>query len=143
MGGLLNTMCDLKRLEQITLELPLVKTLKDLTIKGGDGIKTYQLEGGIAYSKLLLGDSDVSVAKTFIPISTIFSTHNHPDSYEYIIIIEGCLELSIDNKKIILEKYDSIKIKQGEPHSAFTRSDTKIVAITIPPDEGFPKRQSK
>ena len=132
-------MCEvLDKLEQLTLELPQVPSLKDFKITE-DGITTYRLENGVAISENIYSTVDVAIAKTHIPKGTTFNTHLHDMSGEWVIVLDGVLDATIESKTFTLGKYDSIKIDANKPHSAIAVEDTTIIAITVPRDEGYPE----
>jgi len=128
----------LDKLKELTPQLPLIPSIKDLRFADGAIVK-YKLVGGEALSNSLYSDEDIAIAKFFIPKGIIFPTHVHKESDEWLIILEGTLGLDLEGKTIMLDKYDSIKITADKPHKAIAVEDSTIIAITVPRDDGFPE----
>lgn len=132
-------MCEvLDRLESLTTKLPPVANLSEFRVDC-EGVTTYEFDDGVAISENIYSTKDVAIAKTFIPEGTNFNTHIHNINTEWIIILEGVLQIIIETESTVLNKYDSIKIDMAKPHSAIAVEDTTIIAITVPRDEGYPK----
>lgn len=132
-------MCEvLDRLEELTLDLPPIRKLEDFKVTQ-NGLTTYHFASGIAISESLYSVADIAIAKTSIPKGTTFDVHSHEISGEWIIVLNGILDVHMGKESHILNKYDSIKIIAKEPHYAIAVEDTTIIAITIPRDDGFPE----
>jgi quercetin dioxygenase-like cupin family protein len=128
----------LDKLEKLTSSLPHISDLSEFKVVN-NGITTYELDNGVAISENIYSTPDIGIAKTFIPKGTNFNTHKHAISGEWVIVLEGLLDATINSKSILLSKYDSIKIDAATPHSAIAVEDTTIIAITVPKDEGYPE----
>ena len=128
----------LDKLEELTSVLPHIPTLSDFKVEH-DNITTYEFSNGVAISHNIYSTNDIAIAKTFIPKGTNFETHQHNVSGEWIIVLDGVLDLTLDSTSTLLKKYDSIKIDAAKPHSAIAVEDTTIIALTVPRDEGHPE----
>ena len=128
----------LEQLERLTPTLPHIPTLSDFKHVNGD-VTTYEFDNGVAISENIYSIQDVAIAKTLIPKGTNFNTHQHNISAEWVIVLDGILDVTIEADSVILKKYDSIKIDAAKPHSAIAVEDTTIIAITVPRDEGHPE----
>lgn len=131
----------LERLKELTHELPPIPRLQDYaTFK--DGIAEYRFKKGHAISFNLYSDRHVSIARTLITKNTEFENHSHPNSYELIIVLTGKLEMVMEGTRRILEQYDKIEIPHGTLHNAVALEDVWIIALTVPADDGFPKKNT-
>lgn len=91
-------------------------------------------------SESLLDEPGISIAKSHITKGTRVPLHNHPNSYEILIILEGSMDVDFLSHNEILMKDDFIKIDMEIPHTVTTIEDTTFIALTVPRDEGFPRR---
>jgi quercetin dioxygenase-like cupin family protein len=132
-------MCEvLDKLEKLTPQLPSIPRL--YTYRNNlEDITFYKFSNGVATSQSLHSEDDITIAKTYIKAGVIFDVHSHDISGEWLIVLCGILEVTIEDNVTVLEKYDSIKIESYKPHSAKALTDTTIITITIPKDDGFPE----
>ena len=128
----------LDKLEELTPNLPIVPSIKDFQIIT-EGIIKYRLDKGEAISESIYSTEDIAIAKFHIPKGSTFPTHAHFNSDEWLIVIHGTLGLIIEEKYILLNRYDSIKITADKPHQAIAVEESTIIAITVPRDDGFPE----
>ena len=132
-------MCDiLDRLERLTTNLPPIPALSEYKVGVGK-TATYVFETGNAVSESIYSTPDIGIAKTHIKEGVTFDIHKHDISGEWIIVLNGVLKVFVDSEAIELRKYDSIKIDAKKPHFAIAETDTTIIAITVPKDDGFPE----
>lgn len=132
-------MCNIiKKLEQLTPKLPPVPDLVFYRVSRGTPV-TYAFKAGDAVSENIYSTPDIGIAKTFIKEGVTFDIHKHEISGEWIIVLNGVLKIFVDSVETELHKYDSIKIDAKKPHFAMAVTDTTIIAITVPKDDGFPE----
>ena len=133
-------MCDtLNKLKQLTENLPPIPVLMDYR-EINDDITEYHFDTGTSISWNLFRCDDIGIACTFIPKDTVFEKHHHLKSYEIIIVLSGIVEFTLeDSTSVFLNKYDKITIDKNSIHSARACTDTWIIALTVPADEGFPE----
>ena len=125
----------MERLEELTQTLTLVDIKVDI---GLEGYVEFDCDG-YALSESLKHDKDVSVACTYFRKGTKFPLHNHKHSVEHIIVFKGKLRMVINGRTEIVKEGQCWTVEAGIPHSAYALEDTKIIAICIPSDEGFPE----
>lgn len=128
----------LNKLEELTSQLPIIPDLSKYKIGVGKTV-TYLFDNGKAVSENIYSTPDIGIAKTFIKEGVKFDIHKHEVSGEWIIVLNGILKVFVDSGETELHKYDSIKIEAKKPHFAIAVTDTTIIAITIPKDDGFPE----
>ena len=128
----------LDKLEELTPNLPLLPSLEDFRIIN-EGVIKYRLNKGEAISESIYSTEDIAIAKFYIPAAGVLETHIHRTSDEWLIILEGTLEIFTEDSYNILTKYDSVKITADKPHKAIAVENSTIIAITVPRDDGFPK----
>jgi len=122
----------LDKLEAITPNLPQIPMLD--TIKSNCKNKNCKFEDGIVTSKNIYSINNVGISKTFIPKTTIYQPNIY-NIQEWIIVIEGCINVEIKEDKTILHRYDSIRIDLNNPHFIIAEEDTTIITITIPKND--------
>jgi len=132
-------MCEvLDKLEKLTRQLPPIPPLSDFKNITEENT-TYIFDSGISFSENLYHEDDIAIAKFFIPKDVEFSTHMHGTSAEWLIVLQGSLEVSVGGEKEILNRHDSLKIEAKKPHSAIALEGVIVIAITVPKDDGFPE----
>jgi quercetin dioxygenase-like cupin family protein len=99
----------------------------------------YDLEQGSCEGVNLMNDGEVAVQYAVLAPDTVFPLHTHHDSKEILICIEGKFENIKGEIKTIALYSDIIEIRKGESHHVYTKDGCKIIGITIPANEGYPK----
>ena len=61
--------------------------------------------------------SDMSVALMVLQWEKTAPRHRHPNCNEFIYVIEGCVEITMDGKAVILNQGDSVMNPAGTIHS--------------------------
>lgn len=128
-------------LEQAYDKLPDIPHFSSL-LKMCDGrLFSYETEDVGEFTSIsLLDESRISIAKSKITKGTTVPIHRHANAYEILIIMEGAMVIDFLTHKTVLGQNDFVKIDREVPHAVTTLSDTIFIAITVPRDEGFPRR---
>lgn len=124
----------LERLESL-LEHPPV--LEDLVASMAERFVEYTVERGFAVGHGVLHDNDCAILKLFISAGTVFPVHIH-NEYEYIIIVDGEGDYTIDGDTKPFKPLDCVVLKPGQLHTWYYRTNTRQICITIPASKGFP-----
>tara|TARA_B100001250_G_scaffold391968_1_gene393357 strand:- start:3785 stop:4147 length:363 start_codon:yes stop_codon:yes gene_type:complete len=64
-----------------------------------------------------------------VKIKGEFIWHNHKDTDEVFIVIEGSMSIDLINKTKILNSGDMIVIKKGEQHKPYSKNECKVLII--------------
>lgn len=88
--------------------------------EGLDGIK-WNILGQIYVPKSLTEDT-FSWHATF-PAGTFVPPHIHPTQDEYLYILEGRFDFSLNGTETAATPGDLVRLPRGEPHGIFNRSD--------------------
>tara|TARA_B100001250_G_scaffold296853_1_gene258372 strand:- start:1846 stop:2208 length:363 start_codon:yes stop_codon:yes gene_type:complete len=64
-----------------------------------------------------------------VKIKGEFIWHNHKDTDEVFIVIEGSMNIDLINKTRILNSGDMIVIKKGEEHKPYSKDECKVLII--------------
>jgi quercetin dioxygenase-like cupin family protein len=114
-----------------------IKTLVDNYKKGSVDEIPYVKEG-VEFTEgwlAVLSVKDDNVFDVYYVTSTtgkFIDTHTHKQK-EVIMVIDGEIELSIFDKKVILNQGESYTIREGEPHSVKVNRDCKLFVLFRPP----------
>jgi len=108
--------------------------MRSLVVPLTSGMTEYKVEQGYAMAMVLKHNEDIAVAQSFLSAGTIFPYHQHEFSEEILIIYKGEVTIVTEEEKYILKAGDSIHIRKGCGHLLHAKTDVKIIAITIPPD---------
>lgn len=128
----------IKRLRELTEDLPpipkLIKTISQ------DKYVEYKTESGYNAAFGIIQELEVAVAKVIFSPNTVLAWHNHEKSREWLIVYDGSITvLFIDGVETKLNIGDYITIDRENIHSVVSKNGARVVAITIPADETFPK----
>ena len=67
-----------------------------------------------------------------------FTNHQHKDSIEYVIIVNGSVSFVIDGACRTMTKGDCASIKRGSNHSCVSlEPNTVALAICVPPEKAY------
>jgi len=122
----------MSRLDELTKKLI---NVSEITEQYRDGLTEYKLEKGSAFAVTLKHNEHVAVVQSFLSAGTIFPYHNHTHSQEVLVVYEGVVVVVSDHERKELKAGDSLHICIGCGHLLHAKTDVKIIAITIPPDE--------
>jgi len=116
------------------------KELRDLVGDSYKNVNSYTTNSGDGKIRAVGAwrNGKVAVAVVWLEKGSDLETHIHRDSFEYFIGIEGKIEFTTEDGTILLEPNGTIFFPPGKPHSCNILEDSYIVAVTIPPDEGYP-----
>jgi len=113
-------------------------TLQDMATKDHGNV-TYLVDSGMCTGKALFNSQNTSIQRIEIKAGTIFPRHNHGESVEFLIVVKGRIINTSDNEeKKIIYAGECIRIDKHVSHSVEAKEDTILIAIAIPPSEGFP-----
>jgi len=130
----------MERLKQLTEQLI---NLKDITEDSVNGLREYKVKQGNAFATALKHNREVAVAQAFMSAGTIFPYHVHENATEVIVVYSGKVTIVTDESRSVLTVGDSIHICAGCGHTLHAITDTKVIAITIPPDaDALPKMKN-
>lgn len=135
-------MCkEIDKLEEVYSRLPDIPHFSALLKKCDGRHFEYETENNGEFVSVSLHEEPrISIAKSRITKGSEVPLHDHPNSYEIIIILDGMISIEFENGDVkVLRKDDYAKIDATIGHSALVLLDTEFIAITVPRDEGFPK----
>ena len=107
-------------------------------IRGVDSeIIDYKLKNDKIVSETLLNIQRASITLYKVSEGEQFpeNVHHEPVLYELITVLDGELEIAVNNKRIIAGELETIKINRDEPHAVIAKKDSIIIAITIPNED--------
>ncbi|RZO23203.1 MAG: cupin domain-containing protein [SAR86 cluster bacterium] len=64
-----------------------------------------------------------------VKIKGEFITHNHEDTDEVFIVIEGSMKIQFEDRAIELESGEMVVVKKGEKHRPYAENECKIMLI--------------
>ena len=64
-----------------------------------------------------------------VKIKGEFITHNHEDTDEVFIVIEGSMKIEFEDRAIELESGEMVVVKKGEKHRPYAENECKIMLI--------------
>tara|TARA_B100000029_G_C17360405_1_gene882313 strand:+ start:33 stop:395 length:363 start_codon:yes stop_codon:yes gene_type:complete len=64
-----------------------------------------------------------------VKIKGEFVWHEHKETDEVFIVIEGKMEIELENKKIKLNKGEMFVVKKGQQHRPFASNECKILIV--------------
>ena len=118
---------------------PYIKELKKRLghlIEKKEGSHVEYVEG--ATGDALYKDKDVAVQMMYLPAGSQFPEHVHPAEKEWIIIIKGSAEVTIEGTAHLFNAQDHFVVEPGQDHSGYAIDDLWHIAISIPADDGYP-----
>ena len=85
-------------------------------------------------------DSDMGIMRGFMAQGNTIVSHRHQDSYEWVGVARGTMELSLEcpDELVILSSRDAVLIAAGRPHSSRAITDLAWWSVTMPPARGYP-----
>jgi len=122
---------------------PTIKRLRELTASLTSEMRSRELHMSTSSGKMvkygLMKTSDVAIAHFNAEAGTVVLDHTHCNEKELMGVVDGSMVVTMpDGRKLTVDKYDVIEIKQGVAHRLEFPVATKGWAITMPADEGFP-----
>ena len=135
-------MCkEIDKLEEVYNRLPDIPHFSKLLKNCNGRLFEYKVENEGQFTSISLHEEpDISIAKSHLTKGSEVPLHNHPNSYEIIIVLKGMISIEFENGDVkVLRRNDFAKIDAILGHSASVGCDTEFIAITVPRDEGFPK----
>jgi len=86
----------------------------------------------------LLNEPNISCAKQFVSMGSVFPHHHHEEK-ECIIVYEGMMVINVGGEEFTLRQGGCTFVEPGVEHFAtFPESDCWFLAVTIPQTEGWP-----
>jgi mannose-6-phosphate isomerase-like protein (cupin superfamily) len=64
-----------------------------------------------------------------VKIKGEFVTHNHKDTDEVFIVIEGSMKIQFEDRVIELKSGEMVVVKKGEKHRPFAENECKIMLV--------------
>ena len=64
-----------------------------------------------------------------VKIKGEFVTHNHEDTDEVFIVIEGSMEIHYEDRVIELKSGEMVVVKKGEKHRPYAEEECKIMLV--------------
>ena len=64
-----------------------------------------------------------------VKIKGEFITHNHEDTDEVFIVIEGSMKIEFEDRAIELESGEMVVVKKGEKHRPYAENECKIMLV--------------
>jgi quercetin dioxygenase-like cupin family protein len=120
-----------------------IPQLKDLTHKTIENRQVYPSEAGNILLRGLLKDPDLGVLLCEMPEGTDFPEHQHV-VVEWLMVSKGELAFTLSTgETTVLKAGDFIQIQPGQSHTSIALTDVKVLAVTMPTDEGFPDEQPR
>lgn len=101
------------------------------------GASSYKIHRGNALAWNLFNIPSIAVSRWFLPANTKFQAHIHNEN-EYIIVYEGKMMLTVEDKTYILGVGDTCFIPSKSVHAATMECDCCCIAITIPRAQEYP-----
>lgn len=125
---------NLQILESLTKKLV---PFKDIIKKETSDYVELEAENGSIVGFNLYKDKKVLVSRFLMTDGVSFSKHFHDGIYEILVVIEGELKLTFEDKEVILKERDSITIEPDVSHSGMAKGNTWVIAISMPPEPMF------
>jgi mannose-6-phosphate isomerase-like protein (cupin superfamily) len=83
---------------------------------------------GQVYVPKQVSDDSFSWHATF-PIETFVPPHVHPNQDEYILVLDGSIDLMLGGKKTSASTGDLVRMPRGIPHAFFNNSGEPVTAL--------------
>lgn len=107
----------------------------------GRSVVEYHTETGAIFGFSLMSKPKISVQDTFSTKGSELAFHRHLVK-EWLIVYEGLAEITLrlpDGDVVkTLEAGDSIYIDTGTTHNSKFLQDTRMLAVSVPADGGYP-----
>ncbi len=127
--------CDMRTLAALTENLAPsldMKTSKSRTVK------EIVMDKGTAITFGVINKPKIAVAETFASGGSKFPLHSHEEK-EYLVLYDGEMTISLDDKIVHLFVGDSVMINPGVEHSAEFMVDSWFIVASIPCAPGWPE----
>ena len=116
-----------------------LRQLTDIFTAQSENTVEYELATGTAILFKLHANKHAAVARVFVSKGTHFPAHSHSGSKEIVIITKGGGTIKVEkNSPIVLQVGSVHQVSSNEEHYFTADADTWLIAITIPPDVGYP-----
>lgn len=104
------------------------KLMKGVT-KAGEGLDglSWNVVGQTYVPKLLCESTFIWHAT--VPADTFVPPHNHPTQEEWILVLDGALEVEFSGDVHKATAGDTIRMPRGEPHGVFNRSGATATCV--------------
>ena len=110
----------------------------DLMVEGRSLISVnYAVSKGSSKGYRLKYTKAIAVQDNIMTKGTVFDVHEHLGR-EWIIVYEGRIQFTQNGDSVILNEGEGLVFEPAVEHEALALKDTKLIGITIPPDEGYP-----
>ena len=132
-------MSNLETLRKLTAELPAWAN----PVPGGEVTGVKSVCGDITLQHIFYEEGVGSACWSYSTDGAVMEEHSHEED-EYFIIFTGSIELTINGETIVFDERDMVHIPPGTPHSVkYNGATTRILAVTIPDNEGMPHGRHK
>lgn len=113
---------------------------------GSIGVTEYRLPTGVVRGYGILtvppGEAEIEPGGTvqYCPMSagTAFPEHVQEHITEWLVVINGQLEVKSEDVAVVLAPGDGLRILPGVPHTARALTDCLVIGIAVPRDGGYP-----
>ena len=125
---------NLEVLEELTKKLtPFSKIIKKET---SDYVELEGKDGSIIGFSLFK-DHKVLISRFLMTDGASFAKHVHEGIHEFLLIIEGKLDLVFDDKTVTMVEKDHVMVPPGVPHAGIAHGTTWILCVSMPPEPMF------
>jgi quercetin dioxygenase-like cupin family protein len=91
------------------------------------------------------GSPEASVGRLVLQPGAVVPEHEHADGSEYLVVLSGAAELTVDGQAWTLGPGDAVHLAKGRKHSAKVAADAKapLVAVQVYTPAGAEQRFAK
>lgn len=120
--------------------VPELKMLLDKYSRMTDGgtVVTFKGPTGTAALRGLVKRPEVAVLDCVMLKGTTFPEHRHELEREWLMVYEGQLGVTMNGVTKIIKTGGVIEISPNDSHNSIALTDVRVIAVTMPADEGFP-----
>lgn len=122
--------------------IPELKMLLEAVASTSDdgNIVTYHDTVGPGKSILrgLMKRKAIAVLDCVIEKGVVFPEHKHANEAEWLMVYEGEIEFTLEGETRIIKAGEYVEIQPEQAHITVAITDARILAVTMPADEGFP-----
>ena len=93
---------------------------------------------GTAMMRGLKKDEHCAVTDNYASAGCEFPRHSHSGK-EYFCVYVGEMLLNLNGNQHVVNRTKPFYFKANTPHSAIFEKETRYIAMTMPPDEGWPE----
>lgn len=137
---------NIEKLRVLTDKLPVFDTLiknQDELILDPDADKRYlgvalKTAEGTCHGYGIHKEAKYAIAKWHMNKDSIIEKHIHPEANEWIIMIEGSMNLFWAGKDKTIGPFEYIHFPPGVSHGGKALTDLWCLSITMPADKGYP-----